>query len=120
MAKFEVLRNGFWLLITKIIKAEHTKPVYEVVVQEGGHDKIGVYDGVEFPEEAWAELEQYFQSQKSGIIWRAFTQEEQDEAWKPRFSGMNPQYIRFARMAWDAAFEYVNDKIRSKITQEDK
>lgn len=116
MAKFERLRNSWHLVIDKLTK-DWGKPVYQVIVND--HDKDTPYDGVQFTEDAWADLEEYFRSQRSGIIWRPFTDQEIEKAWKPRFSGMNPEYIKFARMAWDAAFEYVNDQIRKNLQQED-
>ena len=73
-----------------------------------------------FTEEAWADLEDYFRSNKSGIIWRTFTEQEKEEAWKPRFSGMNPDFIQYTRCGWDAAFDYVNDiLLKDKLQQED-
>lgn len=116
MAKINRLRNSWFLTIDKITK-EWGKPVYNVTVNNT--DKEEPFDGVQFTEEAWADLEEYFRSQRSGIIWRPFSEQEIERAWKPRFSGMNPEYIKFARMAWEAAFEYVNDQIRKNLTQEE-
>lgn len=116
MAKFERLRNSWFLVIDKITK-DWGKPTYNVIVNDT--DKNDPFDGVTFTEDAWLDLGQYFQSQKSGIIWRPFSDQEIERAWKPRFSGMNPEYKKFARMAWEAAFEYVNDQIYKNLTQED-
>ena len=78
-------------------------------------------DGCAFTEEAWADMEEYFRSNRSGIIWRPFTEQEQEEAWKPRFSGMNPDLMQYTRWGWDAAFEYVNDQIlKNKLQEEAK
>lgn len=122
MSKFERLRNSWHLTIDKVTNEWH-KPIYGVLVQN--HDSITAesekkpFDGCAFTEEAWADLEEYFRSQRSGIIWRPFSEQEIEEAWIPRFSGMNPEYIKFARWAWDAAFEYVNDQIIKNRQQEE-
>lgn len=121
MSKFERLRNSWNLVIDKIT-SEFQKPVYGVIVQQ--HTPVTAdpenqaVDGCIFTEEAWADLEEYFRSNRSGIIWRPFTEEEQEEAWKPRFSGMNPDLIEYTRWGWNAAFEYVNEQILKKKLQE--
>ena len=117
MAKFERLRNSWFLVIDKITN-DWNKPVYNVVVNSTTLP-TAPFDGCQFTEEAWADLEEYFRSKRSGIIWRPFTEEEIEQAWKPRFSGMNPEYIELVRRAWDAAFEYVNDQIYQKMQKED-
>ena len=116
MSSFERLRNSWFLVIDKITK-DWGKPVYQVLVNNS--DKKEPFDGVTFTEEAWSDLEEYFRSQRSGIIWRPFSDQEIEKAWKPRFSGMNPKYIEYARMAWNAAFEYVNNQIYKNLQQED-
>ena len=122
MAKFERLRNSWHLVIDKIT-SDFQKPVYGVLVQkhipvtaEPENQKV---DGCIFTEEAWADLEEYFRGNRSGIIWRPFTEQEQEEAWIPRFSGMNPDLIEYTRWGWNAAFEYVNDQILKKKLQEE-
>ena len=121
MSKFENLRESFFLTINKITKS-FGKPVYQVTVHS--HDACSIdppkpFDGCDFTEEAWGDLEEYFRSRREGIIWRPFSDEEIEKAWIPRFSGMNPEYIKFARWAWDAAFEYVNDQIYKNRQQEE-
>lgn len=123
MSKIKLLKNTYDIVISKIIN-DWKKDNYQVVVKdhtmpfaECTKDKI--LDSIEFTEEAWADLQEYFNSNKSGIIWRPFTEQEQEEAWKPRFSGMNPDLIEYTRWGWDAAFEYVNDQILKRKLQEE-
>ena len=121
MSKSERLRKSWFLTIDKIIN-KYIKPTYRVTVLNQCGPGINAPEPIDecvFTEEAWADLEEYFRSNKSGIIWRPFTEQEQEEAWIPRFSGMNPDLIEYTRWGWNAAFEYVNDQILKKKLQEE-
>lgn len=123
MSKVKRLKDSYFIEVNEVRK-NGQKPIYQVVTKDheiNAFKSTKEYDEINFTEEQWGDLEEYFKSRRGGIIWRPFSQQEIDEAWQPRFSGMNPKYIEFARMAWNAAFEYVNDQIlKNRIQEETK
>lgn len=110
MAKIETLHNGRHLIIDRF--SDNAGIPYSEMYRISTFNNDNHYhDEISLTEDQWIELKKFAIDGSDGVVCEPFTENEIDKEFKPRFGGANPKYRDFYRAAWNAAFEYVNDKI---------
>ena len=111
MAKMEQLHNGYRLIIDKFSDNAGI-PHADMYRVSTFNDSCHYHDELSFTESQWKELKDFVVSGADGLVSEPFYEDEIAREFKPRFGGANPDYIEFYRAGWNAAFAYVNEKIR--------
>lgn len=111
MAKIEQLHHGYRLIIDRFSDNAGI-PHSDMYRVSTFNDENHYHDELSFTEDQWAELKRFVLEGTDGVVAKPFYNEEIENEFKPRFGGANPKYIDFYRAGWNAAFEYVNEKIR--------
>lgn len=111
MAKIEQLHNGYRLIVDRFSDNVGI-PRSDIYRVSTFNDENHYHDELSFTEDQWAELKQFVLDGTDGLVSKPFYDDEIANEFKPRFGGANPKYIDFYRAGWNAAFAYVNEKIR--------
>ena len=110
MSKIEQLFHGNKIIVDKFTENGGI-PYAETYRISVFNQWNNYHDELTLTEDQWAELKRFMLDGTDGVIAKPFTDDEIDTQFRPRFGGANPKYRDFYRSAWNAAFEYVNDKL---------
>ena len=111
MPKQETIHNGYELTIYRTIRQDKFSGKQEFTVSNLNHNPV-VHDEMKFTESQWAELKEFFRKDFDGILYKPFSEFEIEQEFRPRFGGINPDFLDIGRCIWRQAFEYVNQKLR--------
>lgn len=113
MSKIEQLHHGYRLIIDRFSDnvGIPDSEVYRISTLNNEHH---YHDEITLTKDQYAELKNFFLSNEDGVIAEQFTTKEIEDAFLPRYGGVNPEFKEFCHWGWVSAFQYVNDRIREK------